>query len=707
MNELKRRLSELKTQKEAIENEIASLEQQLNFHTKKELSKEEKIELFKSLFISNPTIFARKWVSQDGNKQNYFPVTQTFKGEDYLPLTNEMIEKHLRGLEELATYPITFNNSCTYVVLQLLQQDVVKVQKVLAYLNIEAAFECNANADIHAWIFFSTAIEAKRARALAEKILRQAHVGAKIYPTQEFLNASSLGDALPLPLHLKHRQQHKTIFLDVKTMKVLDHQWQYLQHIKRLSRIEIEHLTSEEEIKPKALEDLDVEFPTFALKLFLNDFIYINTKHLSKSFLNKLKSFAMFDNPQVQVLLRLRRPLYNTPRVIKSFEEEKSFLKLPRGLFQTLLEYFNQHGVSYEVDDRRFFEAHSFPPILYRLREEQEEAIEAILNYDCSICVAPPGFGKTLIGAAMIEKRACKTLIVVNKNMLLNQWIDRFKEYFGMAKKEIGYLGKGKNRLNGVLDVATMQSLKNAPEIIENYSFVIVDECHHIPAVTFEQIIKTFKGKYILGLSATPKRKDGLEPILFQQLGDVAYEFKPKKSFLNRVEVVRTAFQSNLDNYSNIITELCLNKERNLQIVQVIKAHKERSILVLTDRLEHISELEKLLDEHQVTYLSVHGNLSKKEQQENMDAVKSNQLILATTSFFGEGIDFPHLNTIIFATPISYYGRLIQYLGRIGRDGQECLAIDFLDSQNAMLNSAFSKRKEGYKQMHYKFTKGF
>jgi superfamily II DNA or RNA helicase len=228
-----------------------------------------------------------------------------------------------------------------------------------------------------------------------------------------------------------------------------------------------------------------------------------------------------------------------------------------------------------------------------------------------------------------------------------------------------------------------------------------VDECHHIPAVTFEQIIKNFRGRYVLGLSATPNRKDGLEPILFQQLGEVAYEFKPKKRQGNTIKTVYTQFQSTADNYATLINEICSDEKRNQQIIQEIRLHQHRSILVLTDRLEHISELEKLLDQEKMDYLSVHGNLNKKEQKINMEKVEKSRLILATTSFFGEGIDFPHLDTLIFATPISYYGRLIQYLGRIGRNGQDCLAIDFIDSKNAMLNSAYQKRKEGYKQMHY------
>ena len=174
-----------------------------------------------------------------------------------------------------------------------------------------------------------------------------------------------------------------------------------------------------------------------------------------------------------------------------------------------------------------------------------------------------------------------------------------------------------------------------------------------------------------------------------------------KKTFNNKLEIIRTDFISEAENYANLINELCVDEKRNNLIIDQIKLYNERKILVLTDRIEHINSLETLLNQENLDFVSIHGSMSKKEQSEKIKLVEHKSLILATTSYFGEGIDFPHLNTIIFATPISYYGRLIQYLGRIGRGNQECLAIDFLDNKNAMLNSAYKKRLEGYKQMHY------
>ena len=435
--------------------------------------------------------------------------------------------------------------------------------------------------------------------------------------------------------------------------------------------------------------------------IVLNDAIYIETSHLSKKLIESLEQLATFENPQIKTLQALRKPIYNTPRYLKSYENKNGTLTLPRGLMRGVIELFSQNNLDTTYVDKRFYKEVVFPKITYQLRPEQKKAIEQISKKDFSLCVAPPGFGKTLLGAKMIEVRNVNTLVIVNKNMLLDQWIERFVNYFGYSKKDIGYLGKGKNKLNNSLDVATMQSLKNNLELIKKYSFVIVDECHHIPALTFEKIIKQFCGKYILGLSATPNRKDGMEPLIYQQLGSIAYEVKSKKVFTNKLKIVETDFISNVDNFADLVNEMINDEKRNNVIIEQIIQYKDRKILLLTDRIEHIDNLELILKSQQIPYVAIHGSLNKNDQKINMEKVNNASLVIATTSYFGEGIDFPHLNTIIFATPISYYGRLVQYLGRIGRGGSDCLAIDILDIQNPFALSSYKKRKDGYKQLHY------
>ena len=698
-------LEELYFQKQKLEEKIEELENFLKNQKskdKKEFSKDEKIELFRELFIARTDIYAKKWKSKDGTKEGFSPVSKTFMGDDFLPLTNKDLEEHLRGNIFLASYLIDKKQECKYVVMELNSEDVFKLQRALLELNISASYSLSSYNSIFAWIFFKEKISSNISFSFLYFLQKKANISVKLYPNSEFSTQEKLGCYIELPLQLFYRNKNRTVFLDINTKKVFHDQWNYLANIKKASKEQIYSFA--QVLKPQNIQrDLkSVDFPQNSIDIVLDSGINFPIQSLSKSFISKLKSFASFENPQIKLLLSLRKPLYNTPKYLKGYEESSEFLKLPRGLKEKLFEYLNYNLVKYKIIDNRVFEKIETKRILFTLRAEQEDAIKEILKYDSSICVAPPGFGKTLIGAKIFEQRDVKTLIIVNKNMLLDQWISRFVDYFGYKKSDIGFLGKSQNRLNGNIDIATMQSLNNIPELVENYTQVIVDECHHIPALTFEQIVKNFKGKYILGLSATPNRKDELDPILYQQLGNISYEYKKPKTHTNRLLVIKTEFTSSADNYAAIINELVSNEDRNRQIVKTIKENIDRKILLLSDRIEHLNLLENILKEEKIDFVSVHGSQNKKEQVENMQKVKTSSLILATSSFFGEGIDFPHLNTIMFVTPISYYGRLVQYLGRIGRGSQECLAIDFLDSRNAMLNSAYKKRLEGYKQMHYK-----
>jgi superfamily II DNA or RNA helicase len=435
--------------------------------------------------------------------------------------------------------------------------------------------------------------------------------------------------------------------------------------------------------------------------IVLSDKIYIDTAKLPRRVVEQLKELATFDNPQIETLKRLRKPIYNTPYKIQSYAHKGSTLALPRGLMRSMIELLSSYKIDYSFTDNRFVKNIVPPKFSLTLRDEQQKVINEISKKDFAIFVAAPGFGKTVIGAKMIEQRGVNALVIVNKNLLLDQWIERFTQYFDIEKKQIGYLGKSKNKLTGSIDVATMQSLKNNTNIIENYSFVIVDECHHIPALTFESIIKKFCGKYILGLSATPHRKDGMDPLLYQQLGSIAYEHKQKKIGKKEYRIIETDFVSDVDNFGELINQIANDERRNHLIIDLIKQYKDRKILLLSDRIEHLDNIELLLKYNKLDFVTIHGSLNKEEQQKSFELVKTSSLVLATTSYFGEGIDFPHLDTIIFATPISYYGRLVQYLGRIGRGGSDSLALDLLDIHNKFALSSYKKRKQGYKELHY------
>ena len=321
-------------------------------------------------------------------------------------------------------------------------------------------------------------------------------------------------------------------------------------------------------------------------------------------------------------------------------------------------------------------------------------------NY--SILIAPPGFGKTAIASAVIAKRRVNTLILVHKITLLEQWAERLSEYFEIDKKSIGQLGKGKKKLTSNIDIAMLQSLKNRAELIEDYSQIIVDEAHHIPAVSFEVPLKKFRGKYVVGLSATPKRQDGMHPIMSMQCGDIAHEVKRDKEQTHTLKSIRTKFEAYENEFTMILGELIEDFERNELIISEIEKLHDKKVLVISERIEHLNIIYHGLKGKNIKSTLLYGGMSTKIQRAALEEAHEANIILSTSGYIGEGIDFAHLDTIVFTMPISYQGRIIQYLGRVGRRGQKCLAIDFVDENVPMLKSSFTKRLKGYKQMGYK-----
>jgi superfamily II DNA or RNA helicase len=249
--------------------------------------------------------------------------------------------------------------------------------------------------------------------------------------------------------------------------------------------------------------------------------------------------------------------------------------------------------------------------------------------------------------------------------------------------------------------VATLQSLKNRPELIENYSQIIIDEAHHMPAVSFEIPLKRFKGKYVLGLSATPKRKDGMEAIMYLQCGDIVHESVRKNIIKHTLKTILTQYETFMDHFTMMLGEITEDELRNRQIIDEILKQSDRKILVLSERIEHLNVLWHMLEAKGVEAVLLYGGLKTKEKKIEFEKAETASIILSTSSYIGEGIDIGHLDTIIFTMPISYPERIVQYLGRIGREGQQCLAIDFIDTSVPMLKSSFNKRMKGYKKMGY------
>jgi superfamily II DNA or RNA helicase len=719
---LHQKLQELEQQKKSIEREILQLRQEIEKSSP--FSKTQKIQLFRSLFIVREDVYATHWVSKDGTKSGYAPATRTFRGSDYLPVTDTVIREHLEGKIRMGSYAVVYGVMTKFLVIDLDKSGFVEDARVIVDvakdLGLSPLVEISKSGKgIHLWFFFTTEVRAVDARRLGDLLITKAMDSSssidmssydRLFPTQDFVAPDALGNLVALPLHFGSRQEDRTVFVEPETMQVLPDQWEVLKCVvkiepSRLSLLLKAHFVpdpSTETLMPwEVKRDEPILFPK-GVKAVLYEALYIEKTMLSKALLNEIKRFASFVNPEFYIRQSLRKSTYNVPRVISSFSHNERYLIVPRGLVDKFKRYFRDNQSRLTMEDKRIVSGIDKPIFGITLRKTQQEALKKILAQEYAIMIAPPGFGKTTVAAAVIAKRAVTTLILVHKTSLLEQWVERLVSYYGMDKKEIGQLGKGKKRITDRIDIATIQSLRNRPEMIEGYTQVIIDEVHHIPAVSFEIPLKRFRGKYVLGLSATPKRKDGLQPIMFMQCGEIAYEKKSTSKQIHQLITIETEYETFQESFALILNELVEDDQRNALIIEQIMKFSGRHILVLSERVEHLNILYHLLESKKVEACLLHGGLSQKMQKEALQRAKSASLILSTSSYMGEGLDFSQLDTIVFTMPISYEGRMVQYLGRIGRNKQECMATDFVDAQVAMLKSSFSKRMKAYKKAGYR-----
>lgn len=719
IDQLYQQLSLLESQRNELDKKIETLRQEIARHSP--FSKADKIALFRQLFIGNTSAYAQHWISKDGLKSGYAPVTRTFRGKDYLPVDDRAIQLHLEGKIRMGTYAIFDQRMCRFLAIDLdkgsFLADARAIGDVAESMGITPCFELSKSGNgIHAWIFFTEPVPARDARILGDLIISRAMDRSegidmqsfdRFFPNQDYVAPDALGNLIALPLHYKSRQEGKTVFVDLATMQPYPDPWRILRTAHKLTPQRLHELTADyarateaSSLMPWEVRKEPIQFPR-TVRMVLHDALYLERTDLPTSLLNLLKRMASFYNPEFFIRQKQRLSTYKTPRIVSSFELNERYIVLPRGLLEKLIQFFDKHQVTVQIEDKRHGEAITQMIFYLKLRPEQQKAAKAILRHDYALLIAPPGFGKTAVATSVITSRSVSTLILVHKAALLEQWITRLSEYLQIDSKEIGMLGKGKKKLNGHLDVATLQSLRNRPELIEDYTQIVVDEAHHIPAVSFEIPLKRFRGRYVIGLSATPKRKDGMEAIMYLQCGEVAYTSRRDSSVRHLLKTLPTEFDTFSDHFATMLGEIAEDQERNRLIIDEVARHPSRKILILSERIEHLNILWHLLDENGHEAIILHGSLSTREKRTQLKAAQQASILLSTSSYIGEGIDISHLDTIVFTMPISYPERIIQYLGRIGRQGQTCLAIDLIDRHVPMLKSTFNKRMSGYRKMGY------
>jgi superfamily II DNA or RNA helicase len=358
----------------------------------------------------------------------------------------------------------------------------------------------------------------------------------------------------------------------------------------------------------------------------------------------------------------------------------------------------------------------------------QKRAAKVLETTDIGVFVAPPASGKTVVAAHLIAQRCRSTLVLVHRTPLLEQWVAQLSTFLNLQPREVGRIGSGARRANGKLDVAMIQSLSrrgDVDEIVAQYGHVIVDECHHVPAVSFERVLREVKARFVLGLTATPHRRDGLQPILQLQLGPVRFAFSSKTeanetTFARRLIVRETAFRLHQDRANatiqDIYRELVPDEERNRLILNDVAAalREGRSAIVLTERRDHLDFLDRELVREAPNRVVLRGGMTAKARREAMERLSAfgecePRLVLATGRFIGEGFDHALLDTLFLALPVSWRGTLVQYAGRLHRRAHgktEVRIVDYVDRAVPMLARMFHKRLRGYKAIGYVLDEG-
>ena len=757
---------------DALKQENISLKEKLYGKPKKmiknikEISSEEKIRIFEEVFKGRKDIYAKRWASNKTGKSGYSPACANEFNQskcdkprmkcsecpyrELLPLTESVIKKHLRGDITIGIYPLLPGDICNFLVIDFdkktYKQDVLAFWNTCDEFNIPIYVERSRSGNgAHVWMFFEESMPAKVARKVGNILLTKTMEKKsldldsydRIFPNQDTIPKGGFGNLIALPFQGKSAKLGNTVFVN-RRFEPIENQIEVLINIKKMKyeeiyefvdkykdddykEFDIQELENEEELPQK--DNLkDIIFSN-NIQCMIENQIYINKSNLLPKEITYLKRLASFTNPKFYELQKLRMPIFyeTTPRIISCFEEGDTYLVLPRGCMDKIKEICKASKVKLILKDKREKGTPTDYKFIGTLDKKQEKAMNQLLLHDIGVLSAATGFGKTVISAKIISELKTNVLIIVNRNNLLEQWKEKLSYFLGISKKEIGQIGGGKENLNGKLDIASFQSLykrENIDEVVKNYGLVIVDECHHVAAFSFERVLKSMRAKHVYGLTATPTRKDGWHKIIYMQCGDIRCRVNNKDSKSSKKVIVRKTNyryapleEMETISFSEILNDMSHNELRNSIILQDVKQSVAdgRIPIVLTERLEHLNILKQKLEELHVPVVIYKGNMGKKKTKEmqeiiqNADKNQQARIILATSSSIGEGFDDSRLDTLFLTMPVSWKGRIIQYVGRLHRnhkDKEELIVYDYLDNMR-ILERMYYKRIKGYKALGY------
>lgn len=734
------------------------------------LSTNEKVALFRRLFRGRDDVWALRWESKTSGKSGYSPACANewqlgicgkprIKCGDcahrqLIPVSDLVIYHHLAGTHTAGMYPLLEDDSCYFLAVDFdeaeWQKDASAFMRSCDELGVPAALEISRSRQgAHVWIFFASRVSAREARRLGTAIIsytcsrtRQLRLGSydRLFPNQDTMPKGGFGNLIALPLQKRPRELGGSVFVDMNLQPYPD-QWAFLVSVIPMNVQDIEPtiLRATGSIHPLDVnfineEDLGTPWEekkssgnrlniavTEPLIITLANQIYFEKAQLPQALVNRLIRLAAFPNPEFYKAQAMRMSVWNKPRVIGCAENYPQHIALPRGCLDSALSFLRYNNIAAELIDKRFAGTECNAVFTGNLRAEQEEAVSALLRYDTGVLCAPTAFGKTVTAAAVIARRKVNTLILVHRTELLKQWQERLAVFLQVGDS-IGIIGGGKHKPCGNIDIAVVQSISRHGEVeplVRNYGQIIVDECHHIGAVSFSAILKETNARYLLGLTATPIRRDGLHPIIFMYCGAIRHTAaRPKESLHNLEVLTRSRFTSGHlpsdARIQDIFREIALDHDRTVAIAEeAMKAFgKGRKVLVLTERTDHLDDIASVMNTLKLSPFVLHSRLSKKKRTMLISGLNalppdSPRILLSTGRLIGEGFDHPPLDTLILAMPVSWKGTLQQYAGRLHREHtgkSDVRIIDFVDTAYPVLLRMWDKRQRGYKAMGYRIV---
>lgn len=738
---------------------------------------DEKVALFRSLFRGRPDVFPTRFVSKRTGKPGYAPACRNkfvrgvcelprVKCGDCLnqalvPFSDAAIVAHLTGRQVMGVYPLLEDETCWLLAVDFdkssWMEDVSAFSETCRQLGLPTAVERSRSGNgAHVWFFFSAAVAASVARQMGCYLItatmsRRHQLSMesydRLFPSQDTMPRGGFGNLIALPLQHEARQHGNSVFLDNHlTPFPDDEQWAYLASVARIESSTAGRIASEasrqdlvvgvrsaepddEGARPWARRPSGRQRPVEIAEALpekihavLAQQLFVEKAGLPSLLLNQIKRLAAFQNPEFYKRQRMRLSTAMTPRVIACAEDLPQHVGLPRGCLPEFERLLRQYGVALAVEDKRVVGA----PVSFRfhgtLTPGQQQATSALLAEDIGVFVAPPGAGKTVVGTYLVAARVCSTLIIVHRRPLLDQWLAQVSLFLGIQPKEIGQIGSGKRAANGRLDVAMIQSLTrkgSVQDLVANYGQIIVDECHHVPAVSFERVLASARARYIVGLTATPERRDGHHPIAEMQLGPTRFAVSPtsqaaQRPFGHKLVVRDTGFtttDAGSLSIQELYAKLAADEKRNRLILDdVIQALEEgRSPILLTERKDHLEYFAARLQSFTRHLVVLQGGMrpkARREAKESLAAILDDEerLVLATGRYIGEGFDDARLDTLFLALPVSWKGTLIQYTGRLHRlhpAKKEVRIFDYVDRDVTMLLRMFEKRLRGYRAIGY------